>query len=197
MGSAAAQTTPRPRRLGPRGQAGDVPVAVGGRRRASRIVRVTGLSRRAVTGIRRRWRRHRLRSLVDRPRTGRPPRVTPEYRRELRRSLRKSPLACGYVFTVWSIARLATYLHERTGIALGVDRLRRLVHAEGFVVGRPAHTLAGRRDEREYRRARRRLAKLKKGRSKRTRPTNCGTPTSPPSTCCRTSCAAGGPRDSN
>jgi transposase len=165
--------------------------------RATDIARVLGLSPGGVSIIRRRWRRRRLRSLTDRPRSGRPPRVTTEYRRELRRALRKGPSACGYVFTVWSIARLATYLHKRTGIALGVDRLRRLVHAEGFVVGRPAHTLAGKRDEAEYRRARRRLEGLKKGRSKRTRPTSCGMPTPPSSTCCRTSCVAGGPRDAN
>jgi transposase len=157
--------------------------------RATEITRVTGLSRRAVSAIRRRWRRRR--SVADAPRAGRPPLVTPAYRRELRRALRRGPLACGYVFTVWSVARLGTYLRRRTGITVGGDWLRRLVHAEGFVIGRPAHTLAGRRDEREYRRARRRLDRLKKGRRKRARPTSCGTPTSPRSTCCRTWPAAG------
>lgn len=128
------------------------------------IAQVTGLSLDAITDIRRRWRRHRLRSVTDLPRSGRPTRVTPEYRRELRRALRKGPLAFGYVFTVWSIARLSTYLRRRTGIAMGVNRLRQLVHAEGFVVARPKHTLKGKRDEREYRRTRRRLQQLKKGR---------------------------------
>jgi transposase len=145
--------------------------------RASDIARVIGLSLDAVTDVRRRWQRHRLRSLSDLPRSGRPTRVTAEYRRELRRALRRGPLACGYVFTVWSIARLGTYLRKRTGIALGVNRLRQLAHAEGFVVARPKHTLKGKRDERAYRRTRRRLNQLKKGRSKRTRPMSCGTPT--------------------
>src|SRR5215212_9498959 len=56
--------------------------------RAIDIARVTGLSLDAIGDIRRRWRRRRLRSLTDRPRPGRPPRVTAEYRRELRRALR-------------------------------------------------------------------------------------------------------------
>ena len=162
-------------------------------RAATDIARVTGLSPNAVTGIRRRWRRRRLRSVTDRPRTGRPPRVTDEYRRQLRRALRKGPLACGFVFTVWSIARLGTYLRRRTGISIGSDWLRRLVHREGFVVGRPKHTLANKRDEREYRRTKRRLERLKKGRAKRTHPSSSGTPTPPRSTCCPTSCAAGCP----
>jgi len=158
---------------------------------AKAIARVTGLCPRAVTAIRRRWRARRLRSLTDRPRSGRPTRVTPEYRRELRRALRRGPLACGFVFTVWSIARLATYLRRRTGIAVGVDRLRRLAHDEGFVVSRPAHTLKNKRDDREYRAARRRLGRLKKGRPTRPRPTNSGSPTRRNSTCCRIWCVAG------
>jgi transposase len=161
------------------------------------IARLTGLSRRTIGIIRRRWRQRRLRSVVDKPRSGRPALVTDRYRRELRRALRKGPLACGYIFTVWSIARLGTYLRRRTGIALSVDWLRRVVHAEGFVIGRPAHTLAGKRDEREYRRARQQLSRLKKGRFKRTHPTSCGTPMPPPSICCPTWCVVGCRRGGN
>jgi transposase len=169
--------------------------AAGGR--AGQIGRATGLSLDGISDIRRRWRQRRLKSLMDRPRTGRPSQVTPAYRRELRRALRKGPLACGFVFTVWSIARLSTYLRQRTGVALGVGRLRRLVHDQGFVIGRPKHTLANRRDQQEYRRTRHRLEQLKKGRRKRTHPLSSGTPTPRRSTCCRTSCAAGCPRDDN
>lgn len=164
---------------------------------AGDIARVIGLSVNAVTGIRRRWRRRRLGSVTDRPRSGRPTRVTGEYRRELRRALRTGPLACGFVFTVWSVARLGTYLRRRTGIAIGSHWLRRLVHREGFVVGRPKHTLANKRDEQEYRRTRRRLERLKKGRPERTRPSSSGTPTPPSSTSCPTSCAAGCPGRGN
>jgi transposase len=150
------------------------------------IAAVTGLSLDAVTDIRRRWRERRLRSLADRPRCGRPSRVTAAYRRELRRALRKTPRSLGFVFTVWSVTRLGAYLRRRTGVTLGVGRLRRLAHEEGFVVGRPKHTLANKRDERAYRRTRRRLERLKRGPRERTRPPSCGTPTPPSSTCCPT-----------
>ncbi|HEY7118041.1 MAG TPA: transposase [Tepidisphaeraceae bacterium] len=50
------------------------------------------------------------------------------------------------MFTVWSVARLGTYLHRRTGIAIGTHWLRRLLHREVCVVGRPKHTLANKRD---------------------------------------------------
>jgi transposase len=158
------------------------------------IARVTGLSLDAITDIRRRWPGRRLRSLLDKPRSGRPPRVTPEYRRELRRALRRGPSGFGYVVTVWSIARLGTHLRRRTGIAVSGDWLRRLVHEEGFVVGRPKHTLKGKRDPKEYERAGRRLQRLKKGPCKRTVLTNCGTPTPPASSGSRTWRGAGCPR---
>jgi transposase len=165
--------------------------------RTADIARVTGLSRRAIAIIRRRWRQRRLRSVPDKPRAGRPSLITAGYRQELRRALRKSPLALGYVFTVWSIARLGTYLRQRTGIALSVNRLRQLAHEQGFVVARPKHTLENKRDEREYRQTRRRLKQLKKGRLKRTRPLNSGTPTPQNLTSCRIWSAAGCPRQSN
>src|SRR5687767_10731846 len=82
---------------------------------ATAIARVTGMSVDAVTDVRRRWRsarmsRGRLRSLLDQRRTGRPPKVTAAYRRELRRALDRGPRPFGYLFTVWSVARLRTHL---------------------------------------------------------------------------------------
>ena len=153
---------------------------------AKDIARVLGLSADAVTDIRRRWRRRRMRSVGDRPRSGRPPLATAGYLRELRRAMRAGPLRCGYVFTVWSVKRLGAHLRRRTCTRLGPTRLRRLLAREGFVVGRPGHTLRNKRDEAEYGRAGRRLARLKRGRWNRALPTSCGTPTPPSSTCCRT-----------
>lgn len=163
---------------------------------ATRIARATGMSLDAVSDVRRRWRtarasRGRLRSLLDKRRTGRPAKVTAAYRRELRRALDRGPLACGYLLTVWSIARLRTHLAKVTGVTVSRDWLRRLAHRAGFVVGRPKHTLRGKRDEAAYRRAKRRLDRLKRGRRNRTRSSSCGTPTPASSSCCPTSCAAG------
>lgn len=158
---------------------------------ARAIARVTGLSADAVTDVRRRWGSRRLRSLDDRPRPGRPPTVTPAYRRELRRALRSGPRPFGYVFTTWSVARLAAHLRETTGVRVGPGRLRQLIREAGFGIGRPAHTLRNKRDPREYERARRRLDRLKRGHCGRTPATSCGTPTRRRSSSCPTSCAAG------
>lgn len=154
--------------------------------RAAAISRVTGLSPDAVSDIRRRWRQQGLRSLSDRSRTGRPPVVTEAYLRQLRRALRRGPHAFGYVFTVWSVARLRAHLHRLTGITISIDWLRRRIRKEDWSIRRPKHTLANKRDPREYEKARKRLGTLEKGPCKRTRPTNCGTRTLRRSSFCRT-----------
>lgn len=130
----------------------------------SRLIgQVTGLSKDTITDIRRRWNEQGMASLQDAPRPGRPPKVGPAYRQSLREALRRGPLGYGYVFTTWSIARLNAHLQNITGTPICNDWLRQLVHAEGFVYRRPKHTLKGKRDEQAFRRAQRKLQKLKKG----------------------------------
>jgi len=127
------------------------------------IAQATGLAPNSLTRIRRRWNERGMAALKDAPRSGRPPKVNPAYRQELKDALRRGPLAYGYVFTTWSIARLNAHLQRVTGVRICNDWLRQLAHAEGFVYRRPKHTLKGKRDERAYRRAQRKLGRLKEG----------------------------------
>lgn len=127
------------------------------------ISQVTGLSKDAIPDIRRRWQERGMASLKELPRPGRPPKITPEYRKQLRKAVRAGPLSYGYVFSVWSIARLNSHLQTATGIRICDDWLRRLVHAEGFVYRRPKHTLKGKRNEKAFRKAQKALNRLKKG----------------------------------
>lgn len=139
------------------------------------IGQATGLSSDGVTHIRRRWQRHGMASLVDRPRSGRPTKVTAAYRRRLRATMNAGPRAYGYLFTVWSVPRLNAHLKKVTGVSFSESRLRQLIRAEGFVYRRPKHTLKGKRNEEAFRHAQRRLVRLKRGLCG-TRPTmNSGT----------------------
>jgi transposase len=145
------------------------------------ITQATGLCSDAITDIRRRWRGCGMASLKDRPRSGRPPTSTTAYRCELRKALRVGPRGYGYIFTVWSVARLNAHLKKTTGIGVGDSRLRQLIRAEDFVCRRPKHTLKGKRDEKAFRKAHRALSRLKKGRSAQEPTTNSGTRTNPSS----------------
>jgi transposase len=127
------------------------------------ISQVTGLSGDAITDIRRRWHQRGMTSLRELPRPGRPPKITAQYRKQLRKALRDGPLSYGYIFSTWSIARLNAHLKATTGVKVCNDWLRQLVHAEGFVYRRPKYTLKGKRDERAFRKAQKVLNRLKKG----------------------------------
>lgn len=150
------------------------------------IVAATGLSVDSIANIRRRWQQRGMASLRQAPGAGRKPIVTPAYRQELRAALRKGPVAYGYAFSVWSIARLNAHLQAQTGLTFCNEWLRTLVKAEGFVYRRPKHTLKGKRDERAFHKARRALDRLKKGLCSPQPLTSCGTRTSRSSTCTRT-----------
>lgn len=154
------------------------------------ISRATGFSSDAITDIRRRWNIRGMRSLKDSPHPGRPPRLTAAYGCELRRALRKTPLAFGYGFTVWSIARLAEHLAKRTGIRICRDWLRRLVHQNGYRCRSPKHTLRHKRalhgSRTAYLGAKKRLKTLKKGPCCLRPATSCGISMKASSTCIRT-----------
>jgi len=127
------------------------------------IAQATGLAPDTLAKLRRRWNERGMAALKDAPRPGRPPKVNPAYRKDLKDALRRGPLAYGYVCTTWSIARLNTHLQRVTGLKFCNDWLRQLIHAEGFVYRRPKHTLKGKRDEPAFRRAQKKLQRLKKG----------------------------------
>ncbi len=134
-----------------------------GRSKAS-IAEDLGCSPATVDNIRKRYRERGLEGLKRRKPPGPKPRATAEYRAALRRAVQTSPPSLGFGFSVWSAARLAAYLERQTGIALTADRVRRILHEEGFSFQRPKHTMKGKRDEDAYEKARRQLKRMKKGR---------------------------------
>lgn len=117
-----------------------------------------------VDNVRRRYREQGLAGLVPHQSTGRRSRATPAYRAALRQAVQTQPQTLGYGFSVWSVGRLNAHLQKQTGIGFGEDRLREILHEEGFSFQRPKHTMKGKRDEALYEKAGRQLKRLKKGR---------------------------------
>jgi transposase len=128
------------------------------------IAKELGCSPATVDNVRRRYRDEGSQGLVRRKSTGRRSRATPEYRTALRQAVETPPQALGYGFSVWSVARLNAHLKRQTKISFSDDRLRAILHEEGFSFQRPKHTMKGKRDEAAYEKARRELKRLKKGR---------------------------------
>ena len=62
--------------------------------------------------------------LLDRPRPGRPPKMTCELERHLQRLVDQDPLQHGARSSQWSCRELATVLAQQTGIQLGRESVR-------------------------------------------------------------------------
>src|SRR5467141_3361135 len=62
--------------------------------------------------------------LLDRPRSGRPPKVTCELEMHLNRLVDQDPLQHGAISSQWSCRELATVLARETGVQLGRESVR-------------------------------------------------------------------------
>jgi transposase len=64
------------------------------------------------------------RGLVDRPRSGRPPKITCALEQHLNRLVDQDPLTQGSLYSQWSCRELATVLAQQTGVPLGRESVR-------------------------------------------------------------------------
>ena len=71
-----------------------------------------------------RFARHGVPSLVDRPRSGRPPKVTGAVVHHLKRLVDQDPLAQGASHSQWSCQALATVLAHQTGVQCSRESVR-------------------------------------------------------------------------
>ena len=67
---------------------------------------------------------HGTQGLVDRPRSGRPPKVTCALEKHLNRLVDQDPLQHGSIHSQWSCRELATVLARETGVHLGRESVR-------------------------------------------------------------------------
>lgn len=67
---------------------------------------------------------HGTHGLVDRPRSGRPPKVTCELEQHLNRLVDQDPLQHGSLYSQWSCRELAAVFAQQTGVQLGRESVR-------------------------------------------------------------------------
>ena len=65
-----------------------------------------------------------VQGLVDRPRSGRPPKMTCELEQHLNRLVDADPLQHGSIHSQWSCRELATVLAQQTGVQVGRESVR-------------------------------------------------------------------------
>jgi transposase len=71
-----------------------------------------------------RFAHHGTPGLMDRPRPGRPPKVTCELEQHLHRLVDQDPLEHGSLHSQWSCRELATVFARETGVQLGRESVR-------------------------------------------------------------------------
>jgi transposase len=79
--------------------------------------------------------------LVDRPRSGRPPKMTCELEQHLNRLVDQDPLQHGSLYSQWSCRELATVLAQQTGVQLGRESVRCALKKKDLSYYRPTGRL--------------------------------------------------------
>lgn len=108
--------------------------------------RATGVSTAAIGRWRDRFLAEGQAGLRDRPRAGRPGRITPAADAMLDTALAASPMEQGYPVATWGLVDLADLLRRRCGIVIGTEALSRHLKRRGYVYARPRHDLTHRQD---------------------------------------------------
>lgn len=111
------------------------------------VAEVTGCTRQTVRNSFDRFESGGADALRDRPRSGRPPKATPDYRARLVEAVKTDPKEFGYPFTVWTVTRLRAHMAREMDVLISEGRVRQIMKEEGLVFKRPKHTLKGKRDE--------------------------------------------------
>jgi transposase len=109
-----------------------------------------------------RFKRAGLVGLPDQAKSGRPSKATPAYIDQLEHTLATNPHELGYAFTLWTQARLRTFLAQATGIELSRSRFQDLMHRLGYRYRRPKRDLGYKQDPLLREQVQQALADLKK-----------------------------------
>jgi transposase len=107
------------------------------------VAQITGLSIRSVYHLVDRYlQSHRVESLQDCPRSGRPPDAPGLTAALILRELRRSPLKLGYRTNLWTVETLAHHLGERYQCKIAPWTLRRRMQEMDLVCKRPRYFYA-------------------------------------------------------
>lgn len=84
-----------------------------------------------------------LAGLQDKPRPGRPPKLTEEQLSEISRVLRFTPEECGMSGNLWDGKTLSAFILKEYDVQLGVRQCQRLFRQLGFRYRKPRPLIAG------------------------------------------------------
>ncbi len=111
--------------------------------KSSKVAQLTGGSVRTVQMWVQRFKKEGFSGLQDKPRPGRPLKLTEEQLSEIGRALRSTPEECGMSGYLWDGKTLSAFILKEYNIQLGVRQCQRLFHRLGFRYRKPRPLIAG------------------------------------------------------
>jgi transposase len=108
---------------------------------APTIAQMVRENEQTVRNWRKRYSAEGLEGLHDAPRLGAPKKVTPAYVAQLCDIVRLRPRSLGLPYALGTLARLADYMAEQTGIRVEAETVRRHLHEADIVLSRPQHKI--------------------------------------------------------
>src|SRR5258708_15324725 len=79
--------------------------------------------------------------LMDMPRPGAAPKMTPDYEQELLRVVRQRPRSLGQEFSMWTLQRLVNYMAEQNPLRVSPECVRLHLLKADIVLSRPQHKI--------------------------------------------------------
>lgn len=110
--------------------------------KAPQIALIVRESERTIQRWLKRYQAEGITGLQDAPKSGKPSKVSQAYRQLLLSSVRQRPRSLGLEFSLWTLARLADYLAEQTGVRLSEEGVRLQLKAMEIVLSRPQHKIS-------------------------------------------------------
>ena len=110
--------------------------------KAPQIALIVRESERTIQRWLKRYQAEGINGLQDAPKSGKPSKVSQAYRQLLLSSVRQRPRSFGLEFSLWTLARLADYLAQQTGIRLSEEGVRLQLKAMEIVLSRPQHKIS-------------------------------------------------------
>jgi transposase len=137
---------------------------------APEIAQVLKVHRGNVSIWLRNWQRDGIEGILEGHRSGRPPNLSEEQRRELSDILESGPVAYGFSSGVWTCPMVGRVIEQEFSVSYHSSHVSRLLHDLRFSVQRPKRQLAKADPLLQSRGTRRRFPDLKKKPSKSGRP---------------------------
>jgi transposase len=109
--------------------------------RPAQVAVSVGVTRQTVYNWADRFDAGGVRGLVDRPRRGRPSKLSPPVRRFLEWSVQQPPDEMGYPSVSWTVPLLREHLRRWAGVRVSGVTVRRVLHRLGYVWKRPRYVL--------------------------------------------------------